>query len=581
MTQATPLAPEVAPKQLPPLRERKKRLFQKFRSDPLLWMERVLWVLDDAANTVRFVLNNVQREYFAELVRLYWKPWKTLADGTVIYRFQGIREINLKARQFGLSTLICAILLHDTIFFRNTKSQIFCQNLDKSKIMLKDKVKFFWRHIRPNELITLPKVVTNNDSVLEFATGSRFQADTPGMSEDQASGKGRSITFRNALLSEVSEWEDAETLWQGLLPAVGNPTTNIFWESSPKNRKSGPFFRSMYDEGKRQGAKFRSRFWAWFKYEKYQTPFESADEREAFVHSLSDDELALQKEHWLSLEQLYWRRTKISEFGGGEKGLRKFKSDYPSTENEGFEASRDDLFFKDTEVNVCRVLAKPAEPIAGRAYSITVDPAEGKGGDFFVVKVVDPITRAQVYQFSSNTYRLRRQHWKIYEIFLRYPGLVSIENNGIGKTVVYLARLIKDVFFQKSLYVSAKGQDGFYTGASKNTWMEELRNEYELAAQAYADLGPDDPEPDVPIGYRSCYPESIQEMEYFEEKEDGSLGAQDGKHDDHLLADMIQVQQLKRIGRYLKRYEKYYPDREKTRVPIGWSDDGDDTPEPL
>ena len=452
--------------------------------------------------------------------------------------------------------------------------------------MLRDKVKFFWEHLPKSKLLPLPKTKVYNESTVRYTTGSQLQSLTPGSSEDTARGKGRSITLRNALLSEMAEWVDAETLWQGLGPALADPSTNVFIESSPYIKKSGPFFRELYDDGKKPESIWTSRFWAWWMYEKYQMPFESADELKAFQASITDQELVERELYGLSDEQLNWRRYMISFLGGGDKGARKFKADFPANEKEGWEVNDDDLFFCDTDREVRLVLAKPQEPVEGRMYVIIVDVAKGKlndkpeppekdrrkrrksgprKGDYSVIDVWDPVTRSQVFQWADNQFNIRKLHKKIYEVFGKYPGLVAIEVNGLGETVVALARLIKDPYFQKMLYWHSRSIDGWWTGDMRETFLVEYHEQLELAARVYAGMGPDDPEPDVPVGMRLSYQASVDEMDHFVDDGTGHPEASPGRNDDRIMTGMIANQVLKVAHKYLKRHEKYYPDRETYR----------------
>ena len=551
------------------LKLRQKKLFKKFRNNPRLWIEKCLKVVDSKGKELDFIFNNVQAEYYDELIRLYWKPYKTLKNGEVVYRFQGIREINLKGRQFGLSTLICALLMHDTIFWGNTKTYIFCQDAPKSKEMLRDKVKNVWDAIEPDPLLVMPRTTVYNETVVRFTTKSVIQALTPGSSEGSARKAGRSITVRNALLSEMAEWEDAETLWQGLAAAVEDETTNVFVESSPNPKKSGPFFRSLYDEGKLPGSIWRSRFWGWYKFTKYRAKFESEEHLANFRESITDEELVLRELYGLDEEQLLWRRNKISFLGGGKKGTEKFICEYPSNEREGFESKDEELFFNDVDVDVRRVLAQPEDPIEGRMYCIACDPAKGKGGDYSVIKAADPTTRADVFKWSSNHFSIRRLHWKVYETFLKYPGPVGIENNGMGEIVVGMARQIRDEFFQKMLYTSSRGDDGFRTGDNRGQMLYDLREELQLAVKAYGNLTEENDLPEIAQGYRLIDEETVAEMDYFADSGDGKYEAKPGKHDDHILTSAIMVQLLRLAPKYRKRFEKYYPDREKFKVRIG------------
>jgi hypothetical protein len=569
------------------LRRNQQKLFERFRANPKLWIERTVKLKDKDGVERPFIFNNIQAEYYDILIALYWKPYKTV-KGRVIYRFQGIREVNLKARQFGLSSLICALLLHDTIFFRNTKTYIFCQDEGKSNEMLKDRVKFYFDSInREDPLIVLPDKTTWNTSEIAFATKSEIYARTPGSSEGVARKAGRSVTLRNALLSEMAEMEDAATLWQGLAPALLSRTTNIFIESSPYIKKSGPFFRSLYDSGKLPGGTWNSRFWPWWKFNDYAIPFESSEELEAFQESLTEVELKEIELYNLSLEKVNWRRYMISFLGGGNKGEKRFRHDFPANETEGFKVSDEKMFFADADsgIDLFKVLAEPQEPVPGRMYVIAVDVAQGDVGtvpdsadydsssakgkkkskkrDSSCIHVYDTITGAQVYRYSVPRRSIRTLHREIHSTFIKYPGLVLIEANGLGQAVLALVRLIKDRFFQRMIYRSSESTDGFWTGNQKDNLLYELRERLEEAVRQFEGLG-ENTDPDIWHGIRFAYQETVTQMGYFAYLEDGTLGAVPGQHDDEILAAMIGAFGLKVATRYRKHFEKHYKHRVTT-----------------
>lgn len=541
-------------------KHQQKRLWKKFRANPKLWIERCLRLVDSEGNERPFVFNQIQQEYYEILMALYWKPYSTGKNGEIIYRLQGAREVNLKARQFGLSSAICALLSHDSIFFKNTKSYIFCQDDAKSKEMFEDKIKYYFDSIPADDpLILKPKAGRDNVNQISIkGNKSKIYCQTPGMSERISRGKGRSITLRNALLSEMAEYNYPGSFMQGLVPALRDPSTNIFIESSA--RMSGDHFHDMYEDGKKPESVWNSRFWPWFKYEKYQTPFNSEAHRIAFEESLSDEEIEERDSYGLSLEQLLWRRETISYFGGKRKGLERFRQDYPSNDRDCFSLAAD-LFFNEPDVNIKRILTTPRTARPGNMHVIAVDPAKGKGGDYIVIDVYDAITREQVFTWSSNTFSIRRLHLKIYEIFKQYPGVVGVEANGIGEAVMALLRLIDDLDFQRFVYRTSKGHDGWYTGSNKTSMLYEAREELEEAVAAYADVEPED-YPDTPQGVRLSCHATVDEMYHFQDLGDGKMGASGNKYDDHIMTLAIACQLMKISPAYKHRLKEYLKKQE-------------------
>jgi len=554
------------------LRSQQRKLFRRFRADPKLWIERTLKIIDKSGKEVPFKLNAIQSRYFDMLKELYWKPY-TLANGRQVYRFQGIREVNLKARQFGLSSLICAILLHDTIFFHGTRTWLFCQDDDASKTMLEERVRFYFNSIdRDDPLIVLPEADKDNTKELNFRSiASRFSCRSPGQSKSISRKKGRSITIRNALLSELAEWPYADELIQGLEPSLNDPTTNIFIESSPKLK--GDYFHRFYRLGKEGGGGWHSRFWPWFLHDEYKETIYSEDERQQLADSLTEDErrlIELVKLEWmqdLTLEQIKWRRKTQSSPTLAAKGPHAFKQEYPENDSDCFE-SQGSLIFADEDCDMRVLTTQVREAIPGHIHAIGVDVADGAGKDYSVITVVDAITREQIYQWRDNRVSSTDLHLKAYDIWKQYPGVVAIESNGVGRATIAKARseamevtnehgeklpLWKD--WDQFVHCGHSTYDGLPTLSEKSTTIYLLRSAIREAVQYYGD--PENNHEQA-VGLRLSSQWIIDEFEFFQNLGGGKMGAPSPEHDDCIMSLSLCFRLLEEIFDYLKIFNRRF-----------------------
>ena len=554
--------------------DKQRILFERFRSDPKLWIERCLKIIDKSGREVPFTMNQIQRRYYEELIKKYWKPY-LLPNGKEVHRLQGVREVNLKARQFGLSSLICAILLHDTIFFPGTRTWLFCQDDDASKTMLEERVKFYFNSInRQDPLIVLPTPDKDNTKELVFATiASKISCRSPGQSQHVSRKKGRSITLRNALLSELEEWPYADELIQGLDPALNDPSTNIFIESSPNLR--GSYFYRFYQMGKDPDTGWNSRFWPWYLHDEYQSTINSIAEHDQIKASLTEDENDLiehVRETWwleLSMEQIKWRRRTKASPTLATKGPMAFKKEYPEREDDCFETTGASVF-TDPDYTLAQLTCAERTAIPGRIHSIGVDVADGAGGDYSVITVIDAVTREQIYQWRSNLVSSTDLHLQVYEVWKKYPGVVFIETNGIGRATIAKARSDMTIVtnpdgqnvplcvdWDSFVHAGHRTYDGMPTLSEKSTTIYLLRGAILEAVQFYSDALNNR---ESVVGLRIGSESIIQEMPDYQNLPGGKLGAPAGSHDDAIMSLSVAFRGLDELVDYQKLFKQRFAD---------------------
>lgn len=555
------------------IRSQQRKLTKKFRENPVLWIERCLKILTPKNKVVSFKLNKIQRIYWKQLKKLYLKPFQ-LDNGKWTKRLQGVREVNLKARQFGLSSFICALLLHDMTFFENTKNWVFCQDDDAVKIMLEEKIKFYYQSIdRDDDLVVLPDADVSNSKEYGFTeTGSRIKARIPGKSKSVSRGKGRSITLRGALLSELAEWPFAGELIQGLRPALEDETTNIFIESSP--RLKGDYFYNFYQLAKSGQSKWKARFWPWYLHDKYQAIIGSEEDRQAIRDSYTDEEkkfIEYVKLEWMmdiTEEQMLWRRQTKADPQLAAKGPMAFIQEYPENDKDCFEATGKSIFY-DPDVNLQTLTTVKREAIPGNIHIISADVADGAGGDNSVIHVIDAVTQEQIYKWSSNLIDSTQLHREIHRVWQRFPGVVGIETNGIGRATISQARndktlvknekgemveLCKD--WDEFVHCGNKTYDGMPTLGEKSNTIYLMRAAIREAVEHYTK----DPESKLVVGLRLSDQDTVDEMDHFQKLDGNKMGAPEGSgaHDDHLMGLSVGFRLLSEVWDYDKIFKRRF-----------------------
>ncbi|MBL4591267.1 MAG: hypothetical protein JKY96_04840 [Phycisphaerales bacterium] len=246
------------------------------------------------------------------------------------------RNIVLKARQRGFSTLIDLLGLDQCLFNSNTNFGIVADTLDNAKALLANKIKFPYRRLDP-ALRDAVRVIKSNETEIQWSNGSSVRV---GASL-------RSGTYQILHISEYGKIcakspEKAKEIRTGALNTI-SPDSFGFIESTAEGQE-GDFYDKTREaralalsgrELKRLDWKFH--FYSWIGDGSYiEDPngvSVSAEMREYF----SD----LKSKHNIkpSAEQKAWYVLKRKE----QKD--EMKREYPSTPDEAFEAAIEGAYF--------------------------------------------------------------------------------------------------------------------------------------------------------------------------------------------------------------------------------------------
>jgi hypothetical protein len=523
-----------------------------------------------------FVLNRPQRAL-----------WASMSER--INKGIPLRYYLLKARQMGFSTYTQGLLYWVTTT-RPFRNSLVVSHEDKSASGLYNKSEVFFRFSEP-ELRPLTRQANRNE--LYFANPNP-KATTKGLESrilvQTANNKnlGASLTLDFVHLSELARYEellnDVQASMITLLQTVPlKPMTFVIVETTAQGMG---YAKDWWDTPEVEDD-YEKFFASWIASDEYTAP-EPLDERELTRDPLSkwanevevfgividelkrwypeyeDDNDTLKHE---ALKRLAWRRkTLMAQFRGD---LEFFKQEYPLTAEESFITSGQQVFnirklvdmtyaLKDAEgvpTNPPKTFrhnrtergyyAAPYGPLRvyetperHGIYVLGVDVAEGlKDGDYSTIQVLKLPDMKLVATF---------QEWlkpddlgvAAYDLGKLYNwGLIAVENNGPGiatnlklrDDLYYPILYTREIFDQQQRKYTQK--IGWSTNrASKPVMITALRGAIDDDILVIKDLA------------------TIDEMLHYVLRKDGSMGAQQGKHDDLLMALAIALQAAAQKG---------------------------------
>jgi len=180
-------------------------------------IEKYLTIVNKDNTEVPFILNKIQRSYVKQ---------------------SSNRDIILKARQQGFSSLILAAFTLDFILKENTNSVVVADKADNAQSLLA-RVKWY---IKAFENATGSKVPLKYNSKYQLVNGANNATYTIGTAQEQDFGRSRTIT--NLHLSEAAFYPNLPNLLAGAAQAVV-PTGKLVIETTANGFNS---FKTLWDD---------------------------------------------------------------------------------------------------------------------------------------------------------------------------------------------------------------------------------------------------------------------------------------------------------------------------------------------
>lgn len=548
--------------------------------DEKLSKEQLEQILEIRNDFYRFCRNNLYiKDKSARIVKFQPnKPQRALIDYVLWCIQQGvpIRVIILKARQMGLSTAVEAIIYWWTSTRKNITSVIighedasaknlymmFRRYYDNSNVLFKPTIKYNTRTDLSFERYDEEGNQVGLGSVIKTATAKNTSA-------------GRSDTIQLLHASEVGEWENGEELVASIMQTVPMlPETMIFLESTAKGR--GNYFHKEWRAAEKGENNFKPFFFPWWLIDEYTMVGEDlgklTEYEEFLVATIRQGYDTWHGEHYDVPEEeipgkIRFYRAKAKEFASDP--IRMFQ-EYPTTSHEAFIASGANVFdqlalealeraaddlaeikrykidigdsYEDYYISPVPYDDKIEEnngplkvwkdPDPTHEYVIGADVAEGLAtGDYSVAEVVDVSTMETVARWRGHIDPDR--FGEILAALGRHYNyaLIGVEVNNHGLTTV---QKLRDIFYT-NLYKRESGYDeDFEEPTSHLGWKTDMRTK-RIAIDTLIQI--------IREGInKDKDPVFIEEAFAYVRDDRGRTNAEEGEHDDTVMAKAIAFQ---------------------------------------
>ena len=288
--------------------------------DPWVRLNTLYHIIDKNGQKIRFKVNAVQKE---------------------LYNNMHYRNVILKGRQMGLTTMIQLFMLDRCLFHPNISGGVVAHTLADATEFFERKLRYAY-YALPAEIKQDPnfKLVSDSRRKLKFANNSQIYVGT----------NLRGGTYNILHLSEfgilcAQDPKKAQEIADGALNtvAVGN---YIFIESTAAGQK-GDFYdravksetitqRSMSTGKKLSPLQYKFFFFPWWKHPEYRIeyPMEIPENKEQYFNTLYENE-GIE----LSLEQKYWYLQMEESVG------LNMRREYPAYSVEAFEQAETGSIF--------------------------------------------------------------------------------------------------------------------------------------------------------------------------------------------------------------------------------------------
>ncbi len=251
------------------------------------------------------------------------------------------RNVILKARQLGFTTLICILWLDHALFNADSRCGIIAQDRETAESLFLDKVKFAYDNL-PEILRNAMPLVSCTKSEMHFAhNNSRIRVATSV----------RSGTIHRLHISEFGKIcakfpDKAREVVTGSIPAV--PKNGILVIESTAEGRDGEFAKISHRAEKSHKAKktltlrdYRFHFFPWHDEPGYRM------NPEGVIITVKDHDyfnsLEAKENITIDIEQRAWYvATREADFSGAEE---KMYQEYPSTPDEAFHVSVEGCYY--------------------------------------------------------------------------------------------------------------------------------------------------------------------------------------------------------------------------------------------
>lgn len=251
------------------------------------------------------------------------------------------RNLILKARQLGFTTLVAILWLDHALFNANQRCGIVAQDRDAAGKIFRDKVKFAYDNLPEEIRARFPTKASNADEMLFGHNNSSIRVATSM----------RSGTIHRLHVSEFGKIcakypEKAREVVTGSIPAV--PTNGITVIESTAEGPEGEFYDMVQqaellftDKASLTPKDYRFHFYAWWQEPNYRLDASTVPVTEKEQHYF--DLIEAKMDCRIDPDQRAWYvATKRADFAGKEERMWQ---EYPSTPAEAFQVSTEGNYY--------------------------------------------------------------------------------------------------------------------------------------------------------------------------------------------------------------------------------------------
>lgn len=336
-----------------------------------------------------------------------------------------VRQIILKARQLGISTVIQGRQFYRSTRRSNQSSMTIAHEVEASKNLI-GMAHTFYDHLDPAFRPACRRaggslVFPGLNSTISIATAKNL-------------GAGRSSNRQFFHGSEVAFWRDAAATMQGVAQAIAMiPNTEIHLESTAIG--AAGYFHTACQTARKGEGTYNFAFFPWFIDKGYVA---NLSDEIAKTFTAADEDY--QRLYHLSDEQMAYRALKLDEFalfanGDEIKARVRFAQEYPACPEDAFNADLGDTYIRAASVIRAREAYRDGlvGPTVGAPKVMGVDPS-WHGNDSFRVWIRQGRWAKRVGSWKGlNTVQSSARLMSIIKQWV--PDVINIDAVGVGAGV--------------------------------------------------------------------------------------------------------------------------------------------------
>ena len=452
------------------------------------------------------------------------------------------RLIILKARQLGLTWMVAAYVLW-LAWTRALQLIVVISVTEELSIEFLDRVYFMLDRLPPD---FSPTIKARTKQTLEIRHEDGLVSTIKSLPTTEMGAQSKTPTL--LVLDETSRNRLVAEIYAASLPGIDAAGGRVIVISnSIKDAPGWPWTREIYTGSMKDENVFERIFMAW-----QARPDRPADFKELkILDGMTEEDFS---QHYPETEE-----EAISSIGGayfGDALARHANGSWKGTIGTLEEADGGYAFQEDKR-GLLEVWKPPDITPWLYRYAMGADVSEGLGNTYSVAYVYDRLNDEIVARMRSNRVDAYRWGEMLNDLAGYYArALVCPERTGAGQTTIKRLRELG-----ANLYVRVKADKAGHGVLKVYGWEESRNSKQELAGDLRAWLKRT--ETPVPDGV------FMDECSTFILREDGSLGHEEGKHDDCVIGAGLMLQASNFIS---QRPEKVKDKPKLTRPPSGMSE---------